>query len=49
MNGVRQVLRDYIRNPKGFQVVSYLLLAVWLIVTLAGAIALLSVNAPLGG
>jgi succinate dehydrogenase / fumarate reductase, membrane anchor subunit len=49
MNGLRQVLRDYIRNPKSFQAVSYLLLVVWFIVTLAGAIALLSVKAPTGG
>jgi succinate dehydrogenase / fumarate reductase, membrane anchor subunit len=49
MNGVRQVARDYIRNVKAFQVVSYLLLAVWVIVTLIGAVALLSINAPMGG
>jgi succinate dehydrogenase / fumarate reductase, membrane anchor subunit len=49
MNGLRQVLRDYIRNSKTFQAVSYILLVVWFIVTLAGAIALLSVKAPAGG
>jgi succinate dehydrogenase / fumarate reductase, membrane anchor subunit len=49
MNGVRQVLRDYIKNAKTFQTVSMLLLVVWFIVTLAGAIALLSINKPFGG
>lgn len=41
MNGVRQVLRDYIHNPKLFRAVGYLLLAVWLAVTVIGAIALI--------
>jgi len=49
MNGVRQVLRDYIRNAKTFQAVSTILLVVWFIVTLVGAITLLAINAPLGG
>jgi len=49
MNGVRQVVRDYIPSPKTYQVVSYILLAVWFIVTLAGAIALLATNPPMGG
>jgi succinate dehydrogenase / fumarate reductase membrane anchor subunit len=48
MNGVRQVFRDYIHNPKIFQLVSILLLVVWLVITVVGAIALFSINAPLG-
>lgn len=49
MNGVRQVLRDYIPNAKTFQAVSTILLVVWFIVTLIGAITLLAINAPIGG
>lgn len=48
MNGVRQILRDYIHDPKWFQVVSYALLIVWLVVTAAGAIALFAINKPIG-
>jgi succinate dehydrogenase / fumarate reductase membrane anchor subunit len=48
MNGLRQVLRDYIPNPKTFQVVSYVLLALWFAITVVGAIALLAINKPLG-
>jgi succinate dehydrogenase / fumarate reductase, membrane anchor subunit len=49
MNGVRQVLRDYIHNPKTFQIVSYLLLIIWFVITLVGAIALFAINKPVGG
>ncbi len=48
MNGVRQVLRDYIHNPKTFQLVSYLLLVIWLAITLVGAIALFAITKPIG-
>ncbi len=48
MNGVRQVFRDYIHNPKTFQLVSYLLLLFWLVVTAAGAIALLAIKPAVG-
>ena len=48
MNGLRQVLRDYIHDPKIFQVVSYILLIVWLVITIVGAIALFAINRPLG-
>jgi succinate dehydrogenase / fumarate reductase, membrane anchor subunit len=48
MNGLRQVLRDYIHNPKTFQVVSILLLIFWFLITLVGAIALFSINKPIG-
>jgi succinate dehydrogenase / fumarate reductase membrane anchor subunit len=47
MNGVRQVLRDYIHNPKTFQVLGVVLFVVWFIVTLVGAIALLAIR-PMG-
>jgi len=49
MNGVRQVLRDYIHNPKTFQLVSYLLLILWFAITVVGAIALFAINKPIGG
>ena len=49
MNGVRQVLRDYIHNPKTFQLVSYLLLILWFEITVVGAIALFAINKPIGG
>lgn len=48
MNGVRQVFRDYIHNPKTFQFVSYLLLILWLAITAVGAIALLMIKKPVG-
>jgi succinate dehydrogenase / fumarate reductase membrane anchor subunit len=48
MNGVRQVLRDYIHDPKVFQLVSYALLIIWLLVTAVGAIALFAINRPIG-
>jgi succinate dehydrogenase / fumarate reductase, membrane anchor subunit len=42
MNGVRQVLRDYIHNPKIFTAVSYLLLVLWFVITAVGAVALIA-------
>ncbi len=44
MNGVRQVFRDYIHNPKTFRAVSILLLIFWAVITAVGAVALLSIN-----
>jgi succinate dehydrogenase / fumarate reductase, membrane anchor subunit len=41
MNGLRQVLMDYIRNDRLFRIVSWLLLVVWLVITAIGAIALI--------
>lgn len=41
MNGVRQVFRDYIHNPKTFRVISYLLFIGWLLITIIGSIALI--------
>lgn len=44
MNGVRQVFRDYIHKPETFRLVSIILLVVWFLITLAGAIALLAIQ-----
>ncbi len=41
MNGLRQVLMDYIKSEVGFRVVSWLLLLLWLIVSIIGAIAII--------
>lgn len=40
MNGLRQVLQDYIRNPKAMQVLAWGLLAVWATISLVGGIAI---------
>ena len=42
MNGLRQVLMDYIRNDSVFRIVSWILLIVWLVITAIGAIALIA-------
>ncbi|MBI4926861.1 MAG: hypothetical protein HY835_03770 [Anaerolineae bacterium] len=44
MNGVRQVFRDYIHKPETFRLVSIILLVVWFLITLVGAIALLAIQ-----
>ena len=41
MNGLRQVLSDYIRSEGWFRAVSWLLLLVWLAVTVIGGIAII--------
>ncbi len=41
MNGVRQVMVDYIHAPTVRRVLSWLLFVVWLIITVIGAIALI--------
>lgn len=41
MNGLRQVLMDYIRNERVFRMVSWLLLIVFLVISAMGAIALI--------
>ena len=46
MNGVRQVLRDYIHNPKVFTVVSYLLLIGWFLISAMGAVAIIAGTRP---
>jgi succinate dehydrogenase / fumarate reductase, membrane anchor subunit len=42
MNGLRQVLMDYIRNERTFRIVSWLLLIFWFVVTIVGATALIA-------
>ncbi len=41
MNGVRQVLMDYIRSERLFRMVSWGLLLAWLLITIMGAVALI--------
>lgn len=41
MNGLRQVLEDYIHNDRAFQVVSWALLVLWLVVSVIGAISII--------
>ncbi len=41
MNGVRQVLMDYIHSDKVFRVVSWGLLLAWLAITIIGAVAII--------
>jgi succinate dehydrogenase / fumarate reductase, membrane anchor subunit len=42
MNGVRQVLMDYIQNDRLFRMVSWVLLIIWFVISLMGAIALIA-------
>jgi succinate dehydrogenase / fumarate reductase membrane anchor subunit len=41
MNGLRQVLEDYIHSERTFQIVSWALLVFWFVVSLIGAIAII--------
>jgi succinate dehydrogenase / fumarate reductase, membrane anchor subunit len=41
MNGLRQVLMDYIRSERWFRIVSWILLLGWLVITTMGAIAII--------
>ena len=41
MNGLRQVLSDYIKNERLFSLVSWILLIGWLIISAIGAIAII--------
>jgi succinate dehydrogenase / fumarate reductase membrane anchor subunit len=41
MNGLRQVLGEYIKSPRWRAVMAWALLAVWLIITAIGAIAII--------
>ena len=41
MNGLRQVLLDYIHSDKSRRVVSWTLLIAWLLITLVGAVAII--------
>ena len=40
MNGLRQVLMDYIRSDRAFRIVSWVLLIGWLVITVIGAAAI---------
>ena len=42
MNGLRQVLMDYIRNERAFRIVSWILLIGWLVITAIGAFAIIA-------
>lgn len=42
MNGARQVLMDYIHQEKTFRLVSWLLLLIWVVITVIGSIALIA-------
>lgn len=41
MNGLRQVLSDYIRSPRWFSIVSWVLLLGWLAISTVGAVAII--------
>lgn len=41
MNGLRQVLSDYIKNERVFSLVSWVLLIGWLVISAIGAIAII--------
>jgi succinate dehydrogenase / fumarate reductase, membrane anchor subunit len=41
MNGLRQVLMDYIKNERTFRIVSWVLLIVFLVISSIGAIAII--------
>jgi succinate dehydrogenase / fumarate reductase membrane anchor subunit len=41
MNGLRQVLQDYIKNPARMRRLSWVLFAVWLLLSLIGVAAIL--------
>jgi succinate dehydrogenase / fumarate reductase, membrane anchor subunit len=41
MNGLRQVLMDYIRSERAFRIVSWILLIGWLAITVVGAVAII--------
>jgi succinate dehydrogenase / fumarate reductase, membrane anchor subunit len=42
MNGLRQVLMDYIRNEKTFRIVSWLILIVFLVISAIGMTAIIA-------
>jgi succinate dehydrogenase / fumarate reductase, membrane anchor subunit len=49
MNGLRQVLDDFIHSPRNRQIVGWVMFVVWLVVTLMGAIALVGGVRPGSG
>lgn len=42
MNGLRQVLMDYVHSERARRTVSILILIVWVIITIIGAVAILA-------
>lgn len=44
MNGLRQVLMDYIKNENTFRLVSWGILVAWVIISAIGAIAIIAFN-----
>jgi succinate dehydrogenase / fumarate reductase membrane anchor subunit len=48
MNGLRQVLMDYIKSDRLFRIVSWGLLIAWAVITAMGAIALIGGVRPVG-
>ena len=50
VNGLRQVLNDFIHSPKAQRNTAWLLLALWLIISVIGAVAIMAAAAKnLGG
>jgi succinate dehydrogenase / fumarate reductase membrane anchor subunit len=49
MNGLRQVLDDFIHSPRNRQIVGWVLFVVWLVITLMGSIALVGGVRPGSG
>jgi succinate dehydrogenase / fumarate reductase membrane anchor subunit len=41
INGLRQVLFDYVHNPKHQRTIAWALLAVWLLISAVGAVAII--------
>jgi succinate dehydrogenase / fumarate reductase membrane anchor subunit len=41
VNGLRQILSDYITNAKWRNIISWLLLVFWLVISLVGAVAII--------
>ena len=46
MNGLRQVLMDYIRNEKTFRMVSWLILVAFIVISAIGGIAIIAFAPP---
>ena len=44
MNGLRQVLMDYIHNERTFRLVSWIILLAWFVISAIGAIAIIAFN-----
>lgn len=41
VNGLRQVLRDYIKNDRAMRTIGWILLIVWMVLSLIGAVAII--------